>query len=62
MSYGPNYSFAAAVNAGTLNSEPVRAHPGLVNYLLGLRAVGWFESSIDEWIRSRVELSSKVEV
>lgn len=28
---------------------------------LGPRAVGWLESSIDGWIQSRVELSSKVE-
>jgi prophage regulatory protein len=28
---------------------------------LGPRAVGWLESSIDQWIQSRVELSSKVE-
>ena len=28
---------------------------------LGPRAVGWLESSIDEWIQSRIELSSKVE-
>ena len=28
---------------------------------LGPRAVGWLESSIDAWIQSRVELSSKVE-
>lgn len=27
---------------------------------LGPRAVGWLESSIDEWIASRVALSSKV--
>ena len=27
---------------------------------LGPRAVGWLESSIDHWIQSRVELSSKV--
>jgi prophage regulatory protein len=26
---------------------------------LGPRAVGWLESSIDDWIQSRVELSSK---
>jgi len=26
---------------------------------LGPRAVGWLESSIDQWIQSRVELSSK---
>ena len=28
---------------------------------LGPRAVGWLESSINDWIQSRVELSSKVE-
>ena len=28
---------------------------------LGPRAVGWLESSIDQWIQSRIELSSKVE-
>ena len=28
---------------------------------LGPRAVGWLESSIDDWIQSRIELSSKVE-
>lgn len=28
---------------------------------LGPRAVGWLESSIDQWIQHRVELSSKVE-
>lgn len=28
---------------------------------LGPRAVGWLESSIDGWIQSRVEFSSKVE-
>jgi len=28
---------------------------------LGPRAVGWLESSIDEWIASRVALSAKVE-
>ena len=28
---------------------------------LGPRAVGWLESSIDEWIQSRVALSSKVQ-
>ena len=28
---------------------------------LGPRAVGWLESSIDRWIQSRIELSSKVE-
>jgi prophage regulatory protein len=28
---------------------------------LGPRAVGWLESSIDQWIQNRVELSSKVE-
>ena len=28
---------------------------------LGPRAVGWLESSIDQWIQSRVALSSKVE-
>ena len=28
---------------------------------LGPRAVGWLESSIDEWIQSRIALSSKVE-
>lgn len=28
---------------------------------LGPRAVGWLESSIDAWIQTRVELSSKVE-
>jgi prophage regulatory protein len=28
---------------------------------LGPRAVGWLDSSIDQWIQSRVELSSKVE-
>jgi prophage regulatory protein len=27
---------------------------------LGPRAVGWLESSIDAWIQSRIELSSKV--
>ena len=27
---------------------------------LGPRAVGWLESSINAWIQSRVELSSKV--
>jgi len=27
---------------------------------LGPRAVGWLESSIDQWIQTRVELSSKV--
>ncbi len=27
---------------------------------LGPRAVGWLESSIDHWIQTRVELSSKV--
>ena len=27
---------------------------------LGPRAVGWLESSIDQWIQPRVELSSKV--
>jgi prophage regulatory protein len=27
---------------------------------LGPRAVGWLESSIDGWIQTRVELSSKV--
>ncbi len=27
---------------------------------LGPRAVGWLESSIDQWIQSRIELSSKV--
>lgn len=26
---------------------------------LGPRAVGWLESSIDDWIQSRIELSSK---
>lgn len=26
---------------------------------LGPRAVGWLESSIDEWIQSRIELSAK---
>lgn len=26
---------------------------------LGPRAVGWLESSIDAWIQSRIELSSK---
>jgi prophage regulatory protein len=29
---------------------------------LGPRAVGWLESSIDQWIQSRIELSSKVGV
>ena len=29
---------------------------------LGPRAVGWLESSIDDWIQSRVDLSTKVEV
>lgn len=29
---------------------------------LGPRAVGWLESSVDQWIQSRVELSSKVGV
>ncbi len=29
---------------------------------LGPRAVGWLESSIDEWIQGRIELSSKVGV
>ena len=28
---------------------------------LGPRAVGWLESSIDDWIQSRIELSAKVE-
>ena len=28
---------------------------------LGPRAVGWLESSIDDWIQSRIELSSKLE-
>ena len=28
---------------------------------LGPRAVGWLESSIDDWIQSRIELSEKVE-
>lgn len=28
---------------------------------LGPRAVGWLESSIDQWIQSRVELSKKLE-
>lgn len=28
---------------------------------LGPRAVGWLESSIDQWIQGRIELSSKVE-
>ena len=28
---------------------------------LGPRAVGWLESSIDEWIQSRITLSTKVE-
>lgn len=28
---------------------------------LGPRAVGWLESSIDEWIQSRIDLSTKVE-
>jgi prophage regulatory protein len=28
---------------------------------LGPRAVGWLESSIDEWIQSRIELSAKAE-
>lgn len=27
---------------------------------LGPRAVGWLESSIDDWIQSRIALSSKV--
>ena len=27
---------------------------------LGPRSVGWLESSIDDWIQSRIELSSKV--
>ena len=27
---------------------------------LGPRAVGWLESSIDAWIQSRIELSTKV--
>lgn len=27
---------------------------------LGPRAVGWLESSIDQWIQGRIELSSKV--
>lgn len=27
---------------------------------LGPRAVGWLESNIDDWIQSRIELSSKV--
>jgi prophage regulatory protein len=27
---------------------------------LGPRAVGWLESSIDEWIQSRIDLSTKV--
>ncbi len=26
---------------------------------LGARAVGWLECSIDEWIQSRIELSTK---
>ena len=26
---------------------------------LGPRAVGWLESSIDDWIQSRIELTSK---
>lgn len=26
---------------------------------LGPRAVGWLESSIDKWIQSRIEMSSK---
>ena len=29
---------------------------------LGPRAVGWLESSIDAWIQSRIELSTKVGV
>ncbi|NCQ34316.1 AlpA family transcriptional regulator [bacterium] len=29
---------------------------------LGPRAVGWLESSVDQWIQSRIELSSKVGV
>ncbi len=29
---------------------------------LGARAVGWLESSVDQWIQDRVELSSKVGV
>jgi prophage regulatory protein len=28
---------------------------------LGPRAVGWLESSIDDWIQSRIEISNKVE-
>ena len=28
---------------------------------LGPRAVGWLESSIEEWIQSRIELSAKAE-
>lgn len=28
---------------------------------LGPRAVGWLESSIDQWIQGRIELSSKAE-
>ena len=27
---------------------------------LGPRAVGWLESSIEDWIQSRIDLSSKV--
>ena len=27
---------------------------------LGPRAVGWVESSIDQWIQGRIELSTKV--
>ena len=29
---------------------------------LGPRAVGWLESSIDEWIQGRIELSAKAVV
>jgi prophage regulatory protein len=28
---------------------------------LGPRAVGWLESSIEQWIQSRIDLSTKVE-
>jgi prophage regulatory protein len=28
---------------------------------LGPRAVGWLESSIDDWIQSRIEISNKAE-
>ena len=73
MSRSPYHPFRDVMDTCTLCSLPLNAVPALGIYqkmangefpksiTLGPRAVGWLESSIDDWIQSRVALSSKAE-